>query len=293
MASFLGDLFDSVTGQMATPQRTIIPLSEQLAQGGSLLQSQILPQNIAYNQALAPAMTDLQLGVQNQIFGPAANQLQRGTYQSILDQLNLGESLSPGLTADINRKLLESGAATGFGATPAGTGNIILQTALEGERRGQMRRNEALGAVGQLPVSRYQFQPQDVTGALLGLSSGVQQEQAARDELANVTEDIRRKNFSALINTGTKIAGMVAGGIFSGGNPMAIQAGGNIGGSLLGSSGVAGMGGGGGTGFASILSGLQGIGGPQYGIGSRTYFPGGGQEGFNVSRAQSVNLAGF
>lgn len=273
MASFLGDLFDSITGQQATPQRTIIPLAEQLAQGGSLLQSQILPQNIAYNQALAPALADIQLGVQNQIFGPAANQLQRGAYQSVLDQLNLGESLSPELTADINRKLLESGAATGFGATPAGTGNIILQTALEGERRGQMRRNEALGAVGQLPVSRYQAPFQDATELISSLGGQVQQQQAAADELANVTEDIRRKNFSALINTGTKIAGTVAGGIFGG--PGGAMIGGNIGGSILGSSGVGGMGSPQAQQQNSVASILAGLGfGTQgnYGMGSGGFF---------------------
>lgn len=265
MASFLDDLIGGFTGQQATPQRTIIPLAEQLAQGGQLLQSQILPQTIAFNQALAPAMTDLQLGVQNQIFGPAANQLQRGTYQSILDQLNLGESLSPELTADITRKLFESGAATGFGASASGRGNIALQTGLEGERRGQIRRNEALGAVGQLPVSRYQFQPSDISGVLGDLGGRVQQQAAAADELANVTEDIRRKNFSSLMNTGTRLLGTAAGAALGG--PAGASIGGSLGGSIFAGSGVGGPSAGIGdrgpfTSFlsgSSLLSGLSGL----------------------------------
>lgn len=257
--AFFDDIMGIFGGGGDVQQPQIMSTQDVINQTYGTLQG-ALPGFTAYNQALQPVMTGLQLANQNQIFGPAANQLQQGTYQSILDQLNLGESLSPELTADITRKLLESGSATGFGASPGGVGNIILQTALEGERRGQMRRNEALGAIGMLPTSSYQYQPQGLFNAndIFGDIRGVQ---AAEQEAAAMAAAQQQQEFNQLFSTGLQIAGTVAGGIFGGGIPGAIAGGtlGGIAGQALTGQAPQGVGA-----FTSILGG---IGGPSSGIG--------------------------
>ena len=282
MASdFFTDLFDAVTGQKAAPQQTIIPTSDLLSQSYGALSSQIAPGLVAFNQALAPGLTDVQLGVTNQL-DPNILLNYRGANQSFLDQLNMGEALSPELTADITRKLLETGAATGFGGSSAGIGNTILQTALQGEARGRQRRLDSsqAGTTG-LQLSNQLYDPAKYTGLGAVMASGIGADlrgvQAARDDYENIKEDIRRKNFASLINTGGRIIGTVAGGVFGG--AAGAQIGGGIGGSLAPGSGVAGYGqqqqqqqqGGG---FTSLLNGLfgggGGIGGPQYGIGSQS-----------------------
>lgn len=260
MFDFIGDIFGGGGGDQQQPQ--IMSTQDLINQTYGTLQSTI-PGVTAYNQALQPLFTGLQLSSENQVFGPAANQLQQGTYQSILDQLNMGESLSPELTADITRKLLESGSTTGFGASPGGIGNIILQTALEGERRGQMRRNEALGAVNLLPSSRYQFQPQGLftPQQIAGDIRGVQ---AAEQEAAAFAAAQQEQEFNQLFSTGLQIAGTVAGGIFGGGLPGAM-AGGALG-SIAGQALFPTTSGSGSTqAFTSTLSGFGGFGSPPLG----------------------------
>lgn len=263
MANFLNDLFDSVTGQQATPQSTIINTNDLLSQAYGTATGQA-PNVIAYNQALAPGLMNVQLGVERQ-YDPNAFALRSGTSKSILDQLNLGTSLSPEVQADINRKLLESGSATGFGASPGGLGNVFYQTGLEAEAMGRQRRMDAMGAVSNqrdlnsLYNPNRGFQPQEIAGDIRDV-------QAAQDNFTNLKENIRRQNFSALLNTGGKILGTVAGGIVGGmyGNPqMGMQIGGSVGGSLIQGSSVAGQpqrnaGGEGGGGFLSSILGNMG-----------------------------------
>lgn len=282
MASFFDDLFDSVTGQQAAPQSTIIPTNDLLNQSFSSLSGQVAPGLVAWNQALAPGLTDVQLGVANQL-DPSILANFRGANQSILDQLNLGSSMSPELQAEITRNLLQTNAATGFGASAGGVGNVLYQTASDKENLRQNRVRNALGAgTSGLSVSKSLYDPLAYSQMGLGVASGIadniQQVQAAQDEAANMAEDIRRQNFSSLLNTGGRILGTVAGGIFGG--PGGAALGGSIGGSLITGSRVGGrpqaqQGGGG---FTSLLSGLfsgggggtgdGAIGGAAYGIGA-------------------------
>lgn len=229
MADFFGDLFNSFTGQ--APQTTYNPLSPQqgLSQAYGLAQG-LVPQYAALNQALQPVMTGLQLSNENQIYGPQANTLRQNTYQSILDQLNMGENLSPALQADITRKLFESGAASGFGASAAGRGNVILQTGLEGEARGRQRREDALRATHILPASRYSYQPTEMPD-VGGIYQGLQQQNMIQNNLDNQNELVRQQNFTNLLNTGGRLLGGIAGGLT--GNPFAAMAGSQIGGSLF------------------------------------------------------------
>lgn len=281
MADFFSDFTDSITNQQVAPQQTIIPTDQLLSQSFGALSGQVAPGLLAWNQALAPGLTDVQLGVANQI-DPSILGNFRGANKSILDQLNMGSSMSPELQAEITRNLLATNAATGFGASAGGVGNVLYQTASDKERLRQQRQQAALGAgTSGLGVSKSFYDPLAYSQVGLGVASGIadniQQVQAAKDEAANIAENVRRQNFSALINTGGRIAGMVIGGIAGSGNPMAIQAGGNIGGSLGGQTGVAGYGGIGGqqngigagrSGGSNWLSSLSGIfggggGGPQ------------------------------
>jgi len=90
--AFLSDLFDSITNQQATPQQTIIPTADLLGQGYSTATG-LAPQVASLNAAYQPIITGNQLASENQVFGGAANQLQKGAYQSILDNLNLGNTV--------------------------------------------------------------------------------------------------------------------------------------------------------------------------------------------------------
>lgn len=265
MASIFDDFFGALTGQQAVPQQTIIPTGDLLGQAYRTAISQA-PNIIAYNQALAPGLTDVQLGVERQ-FDPNVANLRAATSGAILNQLGLGEEISPELAANIRRTLLETGAATGFGVSPAGIGNVAIGTAREREARGRARRAEAQGYVRSSPSLSSLYQPTGILdpGAIAADIRGVQ---AAQDNLANLQEDIRRKNFSSLINTGGRIAGTVAGGIFGGG--LGAQLGGQIGGSVFQGSGVRGYEAPQQEGslFGSLLNVFGGIGGPQYGIGA-------------------------
>lgn len=276
MASdFFGDVFDAITGQQATPQNTIVNTNDALNQAYATAQGQI-PNFTAYNQALQPVMTGLQLSNQNQIFGPAANQLQQGSYQSILDSLNLGASIPQELQNELTTNYLQGSSASGLGATNAARMFAADQGRSFGLNLQRQRQQDALGAALKLPTSQYQYQPEGGAGIDVGgIFADQANVRAQIDEFANMTEDIRRQNFSSLLNTGGRILGTAIGGAFGG--AMGAQMGGQIGGSVITGSRV-----GGqqrqqqqdqGSGFASILSGLGGMGGGggAYGGGSGMY----------------------
>lgn len=264
--AFLSDLFDSVTNQQATPQQTIIPTSDLLNQGYSTATG-LAPQVAAYNQAFQPIITGNQLASENQVLGPAANQVQRGAFQSVLDNLNLGNSVPQDLQDLVTTNTLQGLAGSGLGGSNAGRlfgARSLLSAGLD---LGASRRNEALQAAGMLPSTRLQPQVQGIPNPM-DISGMIDEEQAAKDDYANRVENIRRENFSNLINTGGRILGTAAGAYFGAmtGNPIGgAQMGGQVGGSLLGHTSVGGYqqnnpsaagGGGGGSGFSSILSGL-------------------------------------
>lgn len=268
MANFLSDLFDSVTNQQATPQQTIIPTTDLLNQGYSTATG-LAPQVAAFNQAYQPIITGNQLASENQVFGNAANQVQRGAYQSILDNLNLGNAVPADLQDLITTNTLQQLGQSGIGSADAGKlfgARSLLSAGLD---LGASRRNEALQAAGLLPSSRLTPQVQGIPDPT-GISNAISAEQAARDQYANIEENTRRENFSALINTGGRILGTVVGGVVGAytGNPAGgAIAGGEIGGRLGGKTGVAGFGtqqpqagGGGAGGFTSLLNMFNGQG---------------------------------
>lgn len=263
--AFFDDLFDSITGQQATPQQTIIPTSDLLGQAYATAIGQA-PNVIAYNQALAPGLTNVQLGVERQ-YDPNIAALRAATSRSILDNLNLGGALDPELQNMVITNALEGNAATGFGVSQGGRGLVARDLGLTSLDLARQRRQEALGAVRSSPSLDSLFRTdRGITPDVV--ASDIRSVQAARDELANLTEDIRRQNFSSLLNTGGRIAGTVIGGVFGGG--MGAQLGGQVGGSLITGSRVAGQQrqtSSGGGGLGSILNGLMSGGGGQFGGG--------------------------
>lgn len=284
--AFFDDLFDSITNQQVAPQQTIIPTNELLSQSYGALSGQVAPGLLAFNQALAPGLTDVQLGVTNQLDPSILSNL-RGANKSILDQLNLGGALDQELQNQVITNALEGNAATGFGVGTGGRGLVARDLGLTSLDLIRRRQQDALAAgTSGMGLSNRLYDPKFYTelgaqqaGAIAG---DIQQVQAAKDELANLTEDIRRQNFSSLINTGGRILGTVAGGVFGG--AAGAQIGGSIGGSLAKGSRVGGgsasSGGMGGSQFTSLLSGLFSGGGPSggdtgaiggaaYGIGRR------------------------
>lgn len=303
MASFFSDIFDAFTGQQATPQQTIIPTDQLLAQSYGNLNSRVAPGLISFNQQMAPALTDVQLGVANQI-DPSILANFRGANRSILDQLNLGSALPEDLQQAVIQNALEGTAASGFGVSPGGRGLVARDLGLTSLDLLNRRQQAALGAgTSGLGVSRSFYDPLAFTqvGANLagGITGMIDAEQSARDNLANVQEDIRRRNFSNLLNTGGKILGTVAGGIAGGmvGAPgLGAQMGGSIGGSLIQGSGVAGVqrqqAQQSSNPFSSILNVFGGgIGGPQYGIGAgQTYAGPGGNVLTSIRAAPVTNV---
>lgn len=271
---FLDDVLGAFSGQQATPQQTIIPTGDLLGQASGLLTSQIAPATIAYNQALAGPLTDIQLGVERQ-YNPYAFDVRSGAYKSILDELNLGNTVPAELQDLVTQRTLEGNTASGAGTSNLGDifgARSLLSAGLD---LGRQRRMDALGAASASPSLNELYQPRDPTNTLFGIAQDIRGVQAAEDEYANIVENTRRQNFGKLLSTGFRIAGGVAGGIFGG--PMGAQMGMSAGGSIIPGSTVAGYGGqasgGGGNPFASILSG---IGGPQWGIGSQSGGGGGG-----------------
>lgn len=274
MADFFSDLIDSVTNQQVAPQSTIIPTNDLLSQSFGALSGQVAPGLLAWNQALAPGLTDVQLGVANQL-DPSILANFRGANKSILDQLNLGGSLDQELQNQVVTNALEGNAASGFGVGVGGRGLVARDLGLTSMDLLRRRQQDALASgTSGMGVSKGLYDPlaysQVGLGAAGAIAQNIQDVQAAKDEMANITEQVRRQNFSSMINTGGRIAGMIIGGVATSGSPMGIQAGGNIGGSLGGQTGVAGYGGGRGSaiggqdygiganrgGFSSILSGL-------------------------------------
>lgn len=263
--AFFDDIFDAVTGQQATPQQTIIPTNELLGQSYSTLNSTVAPGLLAWNQALAPGLTDVQLGVANQL-DPSILANFRGANKSILDQLNLGGTLGEELQNDVITNALEGNAASGFGVGVGGRGLVARDLGLTSLDLLRRRQQDALGAgTSGMGVSGSLYNPLAYTQLGMNqagqIGADIRGVQAAQDDLANLTENIRRQNFSSLLNTGGKIAGTVIGGVF-GGAPGA-QIGGSIGGSMIQGSGVAGQQGRSTSsgGFGSILNGLFGGGG--------------------------------
>lgn len=241
--AFFEDLFQGLTGQQATPQQTIIPVNDLVNQTYGTLNTGVAPGLVGFNQALAPGLTDVQLGVTNQI-DPSILANYRGANKSILDQLNLGGGLGEELQNQVITNALQGNAATGFGVGNGGRGLVARDLGLTSLDLIRQRQADALNAgTTGLGVSSNIYNPSRYTqlGAELsqGIAGRIQGEQAARDELANVTEDIRRKNFASLINTGGRILGTGLGAAFGG--AAGAQIGGNIGGSLFTGSGVAGQ----------------------------------------------------
>lgn len=254
--AFFDDLFDSFTNQQAVPQQTIIPTSELLSQGYSTATG-LAPQVAGLNQAYQPIITGNQLASEAQVFGPSANLLQRGAYDSILNELNLGNTVSSDLQDLITTNTLQQLGSSGVGTADAGKLFGARSLLSAGIDLGRQRRADALAATGRLPSSSMSVPTLGIPDPM-GIAGMIDEEQAARDNYANLVEDTRRKNFSSLINTGGRILGTAVGAYFGG--PMGAQLGGQIGGSLGGQTGVAGMQqpqqGGGGSPFTSILSGL-------------------------------------
>lgn len=288
---FLGDIFGG--GGSSQLQQTIIPTGDLFSQAGAML-PQLAGSEIAYNAALAPGLTDVQLGVERQ-FDPNIAALREATSRSILDELSLGNTVPMELQDLITTNALQQLGTSGVGTSDAGKifgARSLLSAGLD---LAANRRNEALKAVRTSPLLGQLFQPRQPFGTTPGLTMAedIRQVQAAQDQFANLQEAQRKSSFTSLLSTGARLLGM-AGGAFLGsaGGPIGAIGGAAAGGQLAGS-----LFGGGGGGGGSILSGLGGlgslIGGPQFGVGGGQLY--GDDEGnvLQSTRAAPIRLAGF
>lgn len=278
---FFDDIFGAFTNQQSAPQQTIIPTDQLMAQSYGLLNGTIAPGLVDFNKAIAPGLTDVQLGVTNQI-DPSILANYRGANKSILDQLNLGSNLPADVQQQVIQNALQSASTSGFGVSPGGRGLVAKDLGLTSLDLLNQRQQAALqaGTTG-LGISNRIYDPQYYTGLGANLAGGIGEDirsvQAAKDNYANLTADIKAKNFSNLLNTGGRILGGIIGGVATGG--AGTMTGMQIGGNIFGSGGVAGYGNqsqsqGGGNPFGSLLN-LFGGGGYSAGPGAQYLGPNG------------------
>lgn len=271
---FLGDIFGGGGGGSPGFQPTFLSTGDLFSQAGGML-PQLAGSEVAYNAALAgiPGATsipDVQLGVQEQIYGPAANQLQQETYQSVLDELRLGSSISPEMQDFVTQQTLQQLGSSGIGTADAGKifGARSLLDVLP--RILQDRQDRALGAVKALPTLEKLFPTRQPFGDTAGLTlaQDIGNTQAAKNNFGMLQERERKSSFTSLLSTGARLLGMAGGGFLgSAGGPLGTLAGITAGGEIAGSI----FGGGQQRGGGSILEGLGGlIGGPSRGIGSQS-----------------------
>lgn len=244
---FLTDTWGALSGGNA-PQLQYNTLSpQQSLSGGFDIATGLMPQYKTLNQLKADADIANQLRLENTALGPAANQLQKGYYNSILDQLNFGENLSPALQADLTRQIFESRGRAGTGGTQLGAESGIYELALQGERRGQQRRAEAFGAIGALPSTSYAYNPIAAPNPY-GFSDMLQQQNQRQNEIENENRMIDAQNTQKNLQFGVKLAAIGAGIAFP---PLGAAM---LGGSMLGGIGGPQQGIGGQGGMGNILS---------------------------------------
>lgn len=204
---FLGGLFGGGEQQQYNPPSTQDVINQTY---GALNAS--VPGVLAYNQALAPGLTGIQLGVEKQ-FDPNVANLRAATSQSILDQLNLGTALPADLQQQVIQNALEGSAASGFGVGQGGRGLVARDLGLTGLDLLNQRQGTAAGYVRSSPSLSSLYQPQGFLDPTT-IASDIRNRESAMQQYANAQEAERQAGFANLLKTGLTIAGTVAGGFF-------------------------------------------------------------------------------
>lgn len=200
-----GDFFGSIFGGGA-PQRPVRRLMTQqdlLNQAARLL-PQMAASEVAYNQALAPGLTDVQLGVEQQI-APGTFNLRRDALAARQRDLNLGYSLPPELQDLVTTNALQQLGASGVGASDLGKLFGARSIAGAGLDRGEARIQNALAASQYRPMFN-ERQPYGGTPglSLMGDVRGVEafdvNQAMLNQQRAENAEAQRNQEFTALLN---------------------------------------------------------------------------------------------
>lgn len=239
---FLTDTWGALSGGNA-PQLQYNTLSPQqgLSQSYGILQG-LLPQYTTLNQDKAKADTATQLDVENQVYGPQANQLRQESYQSLLDTLR--QPISQEIEADILRNAFQK---TPLGGMQAGRYNASVFTGLQKKALQDQATQAALGGVYRLPTSSYQYQPTALPD-VGGIYGQLQQQNQRENEIENENRMIDAQNTQKNLQFGVKLAAIGAGIAFP---PLGAAM---LGGSMLGGIGGPQQGIGGQGGMGNILS---------------------------------------
>lgn len=265
--SFFDDIFGALTGQVEAAPYTTPDIGQLLGQSAS----QAASANLAYNQAVAPGLFDLQLGLESK-YDPNIAALRGATSRSILDELNLGTSLPQEIQQLVTQNALQSAAGSGFGLSKGGRALVAKDLGLTGLDLGSRRRNEAAGYVQRSPGLNQLYQPLTAFSPTGIMGENLNQANIANQRAAN---DFYREegNKISMFNTFGRVAGGVIGGLATGGAGTGLGM--QLGGSLIPNpyrSSQTDQGAGSNL-FSSILSPSgsggfgQFLGGPQYGIG--------------------------
>lgn len=227
MANIFGDALGSLFGQQKAIPRTDYDFAKTLSETAG----QSAAANLAYNQAYAPGIFDLQLGIEKK-YDPNVAALRGNTSAALAAELALGGNLSPEVQQLVTQNALQSAAGSGFGLSQGGRAITARDLGLTSMDVARNRRDEASGYVrtsprpGELYNPITAFNPQDV------LSQNLVEQELSNKRMAE--EFIRKEsNKVAMFNTFGRIAGGIIGGVATGGSPMGIQAGAAAGGSVF------------------------------------------------------------
>lgn len=259
---FFDDIFGAVTGQQKSAPYNELSVQDAISQAAPMAANA----NLAYNQIYQPGITKLGLDVSNTV-NPYANELEKTTTKSILDQLNLGSALPKDVQDLVIQQALEASGATGFGTSNAGRALTARDLGLSSLDLLNQRINTAAGfsPVATSMAGRF-FRPTEQLG-VGEVGGALQGQNESRNQRA--AEDFYRSegNKIAAFNTFGRIGGGILGGVFGG--PAGATLGSSIGGGLIQNPYRVESGGGSDL-FSGLFSSEDDIGGQEYGIGKRS-----------------------
>lgn len=225
MFDFIGDLFggnDSNPGLIGGALgQQVLPGLNTVAPGQYMSTlAQYAPQaaniNLDYNKILGPGYANLYNQVED-IYDPKQRALRSATTNSILDELNLGGSLSPETVKQVQQKSLQTSGASGFrGGSPIGLGLVARDLGQTMEDLRNKRQAMAAGYVRSAPKGNQIFQaesvanPADAANLLVGNSN----QQNAYNTFAS---ELGAKNAQNAAGGLFDLGGMIS-GVFSGNN---------------------------------------------------------------------------
>lgn len=259
MAGF--DFLGGMLGQRDIPEyRAVSPEQKVAAMRGSV--GPLADVNIAWNNRLAPAYAR-NSNVVEDIYDPTQRPLREATSKSILDELNLGGSLSQDDQDMVIQKALQGNVASGFGVSPGGRGLVARDLGLRAQDLRDKRIGTAANYTLATPKGYQMYQPQTITDPT-DVANWMSEDAANENSYNTFSSLLQSQNDKNAAGGILGMAGSIFGGIggMTGGGTGGGGIGGIMGGGGGGGAAAGGIGGSGGQGgFGGLFGGLFGGGG--------------------------------